>query len=49
MICAHVPLLLKRNNGVLFGVLRSPRSDVPLFWLIMVLQLPVTAVEWSKA
>jgi hypothetical protein len=29
--CALVPLLLKRNNGVLFGVLRVPRSDAPFF------------------
>jgi hypothetical protein len=31
MIRVHVPLLLKRDVGVLFGVLRGPRSDVPFF------------------
>jgi hypothetical protein len=31
MVCVRVPLLLKRNVGVLFGVLRSPRSDVTEF------------------
>jgi hypothetical protein len=31
MIRVLVPLLLKRNVGVLFGVLRGPRSDVPPF------------------
>jgi hypothetical protein len=31
MVCVVVPLLLKRNIGVLFGVLRNPRSDVPFF------------------
>jgi hypothetical protein len=30
MVCV-VPLLLKRNIGVLFGVLRGPRSDAPFF------------------
>jgi hypothetical protein len=29
MVCIVVPVLLKRNVGVLFGVLRGPRSDVP--------------------
>jgi hypothetical protein len=29
MVCDVVPLLLKRNNGVLFGVLRGPCSDAP--------------------
>jgi hypothetical protein len=28
MVCAPVPLLLKRNIGLLFGVLRGLRSDV---------------------
>jgi hypothetical protein len=31
MVHVRVPLLLKRNAGVLFGVLRGPRSDVPFF------------------
>jgi hypothetical protein len=31
MVCVLVPLLLNRNIGVLFGVLRGPRSDFPLF------------------
>jgi hypothetical protein len=29
MVCVIVPLLLKRKVGVLFGVLRGPRSDAP--------------------
>jgi hypothetical protein len=29
MVCVVVSLLLKRNIGVLFGVLRYPRSDAP--------------------
>jgi hypothetical protein len=29
MVCVRVPLLLKRNVGVLFGVLRGPRRDAP--------------------
>jgi hypothetical protein len=29
MVCVHVSLLLKRNFGVLFEVLRSTRSDSP--------------------
>jgi hypothetical protein len=29
MVCVLVPILLKRNIGVLFGVLRGPRSDAP--------------------
>jgi hypothetical protein len=31
MVCVRVPLLLKQNVGVLFGVLRGPHSDIPLF------------------
>jgi hypothetical protein len=31
MVYVLVPLLLRRNVGVLFGVLKGPRSDVPLF------------------
>jgi hypothetical protein len=31
MVCVRVPLLLKRNFWVLFGVLRCPRSTAPLF------------------
>jgi hypothetical protein len=31
MVCVVVNLLLKRNIGVLFGVLRGPRSDAPFF------------------
>jgi hypothetical protein len=31
MVCVRVPLLLKRNVGVLFGLLKDPQSDVPLF------------------
>jgi hypothetical protein len=27
MVCVLVPLLLKQKVGVLFGVLRGPRSD----------------------
>jgi hypothetical protein len=30
----RVPLLSKRNIGVLFGVLRGPRSHVPFFRLL---------------
>jgi hypothetical protein len=37
MVCIPVPLLLKRNIGVLFEVLRNPCSDAPLFLLVMVL------------
>jgi hypothetical protein len=37
MVCVLVPLLLKRNIGVLFGVLRGSRNDVPFFELVMVL------------
>jgi hypothetical protein len=29
MVYVLVPLLLKRKVGVLFGVLRDPRSDAP--------------------
>jgi hypothetical protein len=36
MVCV-VPLLLKQNVGVLFGVLRGPRSDAPFYMLVMVL------------
>jgi hypothetical protein len=31
MVCVLVPLLLKRNVGVLFWDLRGPRSDAPFF------------------
>jgi hypothetical protein len=31
MVCVRVPLLLRRNVGVLFGVRKGPRSDVLLF------------------
>jgi hypothetical protein len=31
MVFIVVPLLLKRNVGVLFGVLRISHSDVPFF------------------
>jgi hypothetical protein len=34
MVCVRVPLLLKRNVGVLFGVLRVSRSDAPFFSLL---------------
>jgi hypothetical protein len=34
MVCVRVPLLLKRNIGVLFGVLSGPRSDAPPFFFI---------------
>jgi hypothetical protein len=37
MVCVIVPILLKRNIGILFGVLRGPLSDVPLFLFVMVL------------
>jgi hypothetical protein len=37
-VCVVVPLLLKRNVRVLFGILRGPRYDAhPLFLLVMVL------------
>jgi hypothetical protein len=37
MVCVCVPLLLKRNIGLLFGVLRGSRSDAPPpFLLVMV-------------
>jgi hypothetical protein len=39
MVCVCVPLLLKQNFGVLFGVLEGPLSGVPFFYLVMVLQL----------
>jgi hypothetical protein len=29
MVFVRVPLVLKRNVWVLFGVLRGPRSDAP--------------------
>jgi hypothetical protein len=32
MVCVLVPLLLKRNIGVLLGVLRGPRSDAAIFF-----------------
>jgi hypothetical protein len=32
MVCARVPLLLKQNVGVLFGVLSGPHSDVPFLY-----------------
>jgi hypothetical protein len=31
MVCVLVPLLSKRTVGVLFGVLRFPRSDAAAF------------------
>jgi hypothetical protein len=34
MVCVLVPLLLKRNVKVLFGVLRDPHSDAPFFSLL---------------
>jgi hypothetical protein len=34
MVRVLVHLLLKRNDGVLFGVLRGPRSDAPIFSLL---------------
>jgi hypothetical protein len=34
MVCVVVPLLLKRNVGVLFGALGGPRNDVPFFCLL---------------
>jgi hypothetical protein len=37
MKCVVVPLLLKRNVGLLFGVLRSSRSNAfppPFFWVL---------------
>jgi hypothetical protein len=34
MVCVIVPLLLKRNIGVLFGVLTGPRIDAPFFCLL---------------
>jgi hypothetical protein len=34
MVCVLLPLLLKRNIGVLFGVLRGPRNDAPFFCLL---------------
>jgi hypothetical protein len=36
MVCVLVPLLSKRNIGVLFGVLRNPRSDAPFFNLLWI-------------
>jgi hypothetical protein len=40
MVCVLVPLLLKRNIGMLFRVLSGPRSDTPflfsLLWLCIV-------------
>jgi hypothetical protein len=35
MVCVLVPLLLKRNVGVLFGVLRNPRNDAPSFFSLL--------------
>jgi hypothetical protein len=35
MIGVFVPLLLKRNIGVLFGVLRGPCSDAPFLALLL--------------
>jgi hypothetical protein len=32
MVCVRVPLLLKRNVGLLFGVLRGPRNEAPRFF-----------------
>jgi hypothetical protein len=34
MVYVVVSLLLKRNIGILFGVLRGPRSDAPFFFFI---------------
>jgi hypothetical protein len=34
MVRVRVPLLLKWNFGVLFGVLKTPRSVAPLFSLL---------------
>jgi hypothetical protein len=33
MVCVIVTLLLNRKFGVLFGVLRGPRSDAPFLAL----------------
>jgi hypothetical protein len=32
MVCVHVPLPLKQNVGILCGVLRGPRNDVPFIF-----------------
>jgi hypothetical protein len=37
MVWSLVPQLLKWNIGVLFGVLKGPRSDTPISQLAMVL------------
>jgi hypothetical protein len=37
MVCVLVPLLLKRNNWVLFGVLRCARSEDLLWFRIVVM------------
>jgi hypothetical protein len=35
MVCVCVPLLLKRNVGVLFRVLKGQSSDVPFFFNLL--------------
>jgi hypothetical protein len=35
VVCVLVPLLLKRNVGVLFGVLEGLRSDAPIFSVLL--------------
>jgi hypothetical protein len=55
MVCIRVPLLLKRNIGVLFGVLRGPRSDVPppfffsLLWSVSLFCLVVSFLPRYEA
>jgi hypothetical protein len=41
MVCVLVPLLLKRKVGVLFDVLRGPRSDAPFFFSLLCLCIVV--------
>jgi hypothetical protein len=41
MASVLVPLLLKRNVGVLFGVLRGPHSDAHFFSLMVLYRCDV--------
>jgi lipoprotein signal peptidase len=37
MFCALMSLLLKRNVGVLFGILSGSRNDTRFFYLVMLM------------
>jgi hypothetical protein len=49
MVCVRVPLLLKRKFGVLFSVLRGPRSDAsPPFFSLLCFCIVVRKMERTR-